>query len=127
MRSLKFLVMVLCFVLFLAASCLPPPPTQLLAATGTATCPGGISISCSAYRCDCVDNVGCTGYDSSGNVVASQTKACAAESSIAYIRPDHDDSTATKVFIGLPVINIQIGMANGLAVSKVVSPKTGRQ
>jgi hypothetical protein len=67
--------------LFLMAACLLTTPISI-AATGSATCAGGTTVSCSAYRCDCQDNVGCTGYDSSGNMVSSQTHVCSSDSFI---------------------------------------------
>jgi hypothetical protein len=36
-------------------------------------CGGGRGVSCHAYRCECVENVGCTGYDSQGRVVEDIT------------------------------------------------------
>jgi hypothetical protein len=70
--SLTFLFV--CLMLVFAWLVVQPPTT--IAATGTADCAGGTSVTCNAYRCDCENNVGCTGYDSSGNVVSSQTHAC---------------------------------------------------
>ncbi len=35
----------------------------------TADCGGGRTVTCSAPRCFCLDNVGCTGYDAQGQVV----------------------------------------------------------
>jgi hypothetical protein len=53
--------------LFLAAVyCFVWPSVALAEAT---YCGGGQSVSCSAYRCVCEANVGCTGYDSSGRKV----------------------------------------------------------
>lgn len=51
-------------------------PQAAIAAQGTANCPGGRTVSCAAYRCDCTDNIGCTGYDMYGNEVSNQTKSC---------------------------------------------------
>lgn len=65
--------------LLLAVAWLLIKPIVAIAATGTANCGGGVTISCNAYRCDCRDNVGCTGYDSNGNVISSQTNACPAD------------------------------------------------
>jgi hypothetical protein len=97
MRTLKLLVVILYVSLLLAAVWLLPQSQNLLAATGTANCPGGITVSCNAYRCVCTDNVGCTGYDASGNIIESQTKPCVVESSTAYAQLGSYNSTAAEL------------------------------
>ena len=44
-------------------------------ATGTARC-GTRVIQCLAARCDCMDGVGCIGYDSSGRLIPDQMNLC---------------------------------------------------
>jgi hypothetical protein len=41
--------------------------TPALAATGTAKCPGGVTVSCAAYHCTCSDGLGCVADDGNGN------------------------------------------------------------
>ena len=60
---------VLCVSLVLAGVGLFKPPT-VLAESGSANCGGGRTVYCSAYRCVCINNVGCTGYDSQNRVVS---------------------------------------------------------
>jgi hypothetical protein len=72
-RNSLFLLYVCLLVTVVWLLSLPP---ATIAAQGTANCPGGQRVSCNAYRCDCTDNIGCTGYDSNGNEVSSQTKSC---------------------------------------------------
>lgn len=63
-KILRFLYLVLVLV------CLVSPPVSSAGETKTANCPGGRTVSCSAHRCVCVENSGCTGYDSQGNVTS---------------------------------------------------------
>lgn len=75
MKSSALPPCILYICLFLAAFCYAVWPTVTLAAdSGSANCGGGRSVTCSAYRCVCQDNVGCTGYDSSNRVV--EDKPC---------------------------------------------------
>jgi hypothetical protein len=75
MKSCPLSLRLLYICLFLAAVCsLARPFVALASGPGSAYCGGGRSVSCSAYRCVCEDNVGCTGYDSSGNQV--EDKPC---------------------------------------------------
>lgn len=67
MKATPISLLPLFICLILAVVCLVAPPTVL--AGNTASCPGGRTVSCSAYRCDCINNTGCTGYDASGRVV----------------------------------------------------------
>jgi hypothetical protein len=70
MRARSPLLIFLCLSLFLTTARVRLQYLLLDAGdSGTAHCGGGKKITCSAYRCDCSDNVGCTGYDGSGNVV----------------------------------------------------------
>lgn len=78
MKALPISPFLRCICLLVAViSLLSVPTVVVTAATGTATCPGGETMHCNAYRCDCMDNVGCTGYDQYGVVVS--TKACPAD------------------------------------------------
>ncbi len=54
-------------------------PSISIAATGSASCAGDTTVTCNAYRCDCQDNVGCTGYDANGNIMSSQTHMCSSD------------------------------------------------
>lgn len=85
-KILKLLAIILYVGLLLAAAALLPQHQKLTAATGTAKCPGGYVITCKAFRCECVDNLGCTGYDSNGKVIESQTTVCPNGASTAYAR-----------------------------------------
>ncbi len=51
-------------------------PFVSIAANGTAKCAGHEDVSCSAFRCDCTDNIGCTGYDENGHEIQSQSPPC---------------------------------------------------
>jgi hypothetical protein len=62
--------------LLFAIALLMIKPFVSIAATGTAKCAGHDDVSCSAVRCDCQDNVGCTGYDENGHVIESQSPQC---------------------------------------------------
>jgi hypothetical protein len=73
-RPIPLFVLYAC-ILF-AVALLMINPRVSVAATGTAQCAGGTSVSCSAYHCDCENNVGCTGYDSNGAVVEGQSPQC---------------------------------------------------
>lgn len=42
-------------------------PVSASAAWGVATCKNGSTITCTAYKCDCTDGLGCVAYDSKGN------------------------------------------------------------
>lgn len=78
MKSSPLSLFLLRICMLIAIVSLLSVPTAVVAASGSAECPGGQTVSCAAYRCDCIDNVGCTGYDSNGNVMGGQTKACPA-------------------------------------------------
>lgn len=65
-RPVSLLPLYVCLIL--TAVCLVATPV-VLAVPNTANCGGGRSVSCSAYRCVCIENDGCTGYDASGNKV----------------------------------------------------------
>lgn len=45
---------------------------NVAAETGSASCGGKRTVTCNAYRCVCIDNSGCTGYDIRGNVVQDE-------------------------------------------------------
>lgn len=79
MKSCPFPPVFLYVCLLLTAAWLLIMPAAVIAATGTANCGGGQVVTCEAYRCDCTDNVGCTGYDSNGNIVSSQTRQCSSD------------------------------------------------
>jgi hypothetical protein len=42
----------------------------------SAQCGGGRTITCHAPRCDCIENVGCIGYDERGVRIPSETQPC---------------------------------------------------
>lgn len=79
MKSCPRLVIFLYICLFAAVVWLASTTTTVMAATGTAECGGGQVIYCSAYRCDCQNNVGCTGYDPNGSIIESQSGKCKSE------------------------------------------------
>jgi hypothetical protein len=80
MKSLPFSRLFVYACLLLAFACLMIMPSKTVAATGSAHCAGGPDVSCSAYRCDCQDNVGCTAYDIDGRQISSETHLCASDS-----------------------------------------------
>lgn len=55
--------------LVLLVVCLVNPPIVIAEESSQAVCPGGRTVSCKAHRCVCVNNSGCTGFDSQGNII----------------------------------------------------------
>ena len=76
MKPRPLSLVVLCICLAVAILWQLIAPVAAVAASGSANCGGGVSVSCLAYRCDCRDNVGCTAYDSRGNIVSSESNQC---------------------------------------------------
>lgn len=72
MKSCPISLIVLYACLVLAVILLVKPLTTLAEGTGSAHCGGGRTVTCNAYRCECQDNVGCTGYDAQGNVILNK-------------------------------------------------------
>lgn len=66
MKSSRISQLSLYICLLVAVALLIVIPSTVLAATGTATCAGGTTVSCSAFKCVCTDYSGCTAYDASG-------------------------------------------------------------
>jgi hypothetical protein len=76
MRACSTSLIVFYLCLLLAATWLLVKPLTVFAATGSAKCGSGPTVTCNAFRCDCTDNVGCTGYDEDNHVILSQTRDC---------------------------------------------------
>jgi hypothetical protein len=58
-----------CAGLLLTTAWLLTYPTPAFAAYGTADCGNGLVATCSAYRCNCIDGIGCTAIDERGNII----------------------------------------------------------
>jgi hypothetical protein len=78
MKSCPPLSFFLYVCLLLFAVWLLVKPQAVIAAEGSANCGGGVTVSCRAYHCDCIDGVGCTAYDASGNKIEGLSKSCPA-------------------------------------------------
>lgn len=76
MKPRPFSLIALCVCLVVAVVWELAAPAVAVAASGSAKCGGGVTVTCIAYRCDCQDNVGCTAYDAQGNVISSASKQC---------------------------------------------------
>jgi hypothetical protein len=66
-RPISLFPLYICLALWAAS--LITPPAVLALETKSAGCGGGRTVSCSAFRCVCQENIGCTGYNSDGQVV----------------------------------------------------------
>ena len=87
MKSLSLSHLLLYVCLILAVIFLVEPPITV-AATGSADCGAGRTVTCSGvYKCVCEDGVGCTGYDMYGNPV--QDRPCPADGAIALEESDN--------------------------------------
>jgi hypothetical protein len=69
MKSRPVSLLPLYLWLLLTAAYLVAAPVVLAGPPNIANCGGGRTVSCSAYKCVCIENAGCTGYDASGNKV----------------------------------------------------------
>ncbi len=61
-------ILTVCLGLLVTTAWLLTFPTAAFAATGTADCGNGLIATCSAYKCNCVDGIGCTSIDEQGNI-----------------------------------------------------------
>lgn len=66
-RPLLASALSICFSLVAITSWLLLTPTPALAATGTANCSGGQTVSCSADACWCFDGYGCDACNKQSN------------------------------------------------------------
>lgn len=87
-RPIALLPLYVCVLLIVA--CLATAPAVLASPGNTANCGGGRTVSCSAYRCVCIDNTGCTGYDTSGKKV--EDNPCPAVNELPVIGLEDSDS-----------------------------------
>lgn len=69
-RRLIRLPLYLSLMLAVLSFMMTPP----VLASRTANCGGGRTVACTAFRCICQDNIGCTGYDAQDRVV--EDKPC---------------------------------------------------
>lgn len=58
----------LCFGLAVATTYLLLTPVTALAATGYAKCGINPTVYCTAYKCACIENIGCTAEDANGKL-----------------------------------------------------------
>jgi len=72
-RALLISALPLCCYLVISTAVLLINPPTTHAASGSANC-GSHVVTCSAFRCDCSDSIGCIGYDEQGRV--TQRRLC---------------------------------------------------